>query len=182
MRLSQPTISLHLKRLEDRLGVLEVGAPGHGDVDVGPRLVEERPHHVEDAPRQEAGALDAQRRLAVDADHGEAAGGRALAEFGGGDLHRGFERRAREIGERLATDAALQQRVDTRVADAAVFLVDRYRHDIASIITRPKGSGQSIGKASARALPRKSFFCSSLISPMNSTRGWWIIGSMTSSQ
>ncbi|MBZ6372637.1 MAG: DUF445 domain-containing protein [Microbacterium hominis] len=40
-----------------------------------------------------------------------------------------------EIGERLATDAALQQRVDTRVADAAVFLVDRYRHDIASIIT-----------------------------------------------
>ena len=40
-----------------------------------------------------------------------------------------------EIGERLATDAALQQRVDTRAADAAVFLVDRYRHDIASIIT-----------------------------------------------
>lgn len=40
-----------------------------------------------------------------------------------------------EVGERLASDDALQQRVDARVADAAVFLVDRYRHDIASIIT-----------------------------------------------
>lgn len=40
-----------------------------------------------------------------------------------------------EIGERLTTDAALQRRVDGWVSDAAVFLVDRYRHDIASIIT-----------------------------------------------
>ncbi|WP_091226148.1 DUF445 domain-containing protein [Microbacterium sp. 3J1] len=40
-----------------------------------------------------------------------------------------------EIGERLTTDAALQHRVDTWVSDAAVFVVDRYRHDIASIIT-----------------------------------------------
>lgn len=40
-----------------------------------------------------------------------------------------------EIGERLTTDAALQSRVDTWVTDAAVFLVDRYRSDIASIIT-----------------------------------------------
>ncbi|SJN35900.1 protein of unknown function DUF445 [Microbacterium esteraromaticum] len=40
-----------------------------------------------------------------------------------------------EIGERLTTDAALQKRVDVWVSDAAVFLVDRYRHDIASIIT-----------------------------------------------
>ncbi|HWI30635.1 MAG TPA: DUF445 domain-containing protein [Microbacterium sp.] len=40
-----------------------------------------------------------------------------------------------EVGERLATDAALQHRVDTWVTDAAVFVVDRYRHDIASIIT-----------------------------------------------
>ncbi len=40
-----------------------------------------------------------------------------------------------EIGERLTTDAALQHRVDGWVTDAAVFLVDRYRHDIASIIT-----------------------------------------------
>lgn len=40
-----------------------------------------------------------------------------------------------EVGERLTTDAALQRRVDTWVSDAAVFLVERYRHDIASIIT-----------------------------------------------
>jgi uncharacterized membrane-anchored protein YjiN (DUF445 family) len=40
-----------------------------------------------------------------------------------------------EIGGRLTTDAALQRRVDGWVTDAAVFLVDRYRHDIASIIT-----------------------------------------------
>ncbi|WP_065570134.1 DUF445 domain-containing protein [Microbacterium oleivorans] len=40
-----------------------------------------------------------------------------------------------DLGDRLATDTALQARVDRRIADAAVFLVDRYRHDIASIIT-----------------------------------------------
>ncbi|GAA1969901.1 DUF445 domain-containing protein [Microbacterium deminutum] len=40
-----------------------------------------------------------------------------------------------EIGERMTTDAALQHRVDTWVTDAAVFLVERYRSDIASIIT-----------------------------------------------
>jgi uncharacterized membrane-anchored protein YjiN (DUF445 family) len=40
-----------------------------------------------------------------------------------------------DIGARLTTDTALQSRVDGRVSDAAVFLVDRYRHDIASIIT-----------------------------------------------
>ncbi|PVW04790.1 DUF445 domain-containing protein [Microbacterium sp. Gd 4-13] len=40
-----------------------------------------------------------------------------------------------EIGERLETDAALQSRVDGWVIDAAVFVVERYRHDIASIIT-----------------------------------------------
>ncbi|MCK6081204.1 DUF445 domain-containing protein [Microbacterium sp. EYE_5] len=40
-----------------------------------------------------------------------------------------------DLGDRLASDTALQQRVDKRIADAAVFLVDRYRHDIASIIT-----------------------------------------------
>ena len=41
----------------------------------------------------------------------------------------------REIGARLTHDEALQRRVDVWVTDAAVFLVDRYRHDIASIIT-----------------------------------------------
>ncbi|WP_309102333.1 DUF445 domain-containing protein [Microbacterium sp.] len=55
------------------------------------------------------------------------------------DPSSGLRRRAtqalQEIGERLTTDTALQTRVDTWVSDAAVFLVDRYRHDIASIIT-----------------------------------------------
>ncbi|MCD2499403.1 DUF445 domain-containing protein [Microbacterium nymphoidis] len=40
-----------------------------------------------------------------------------------------------DIGARLADDASLQRRVDGWVTNAAVFLVDRYRHDIASIIT-----------------------------------------------
>jgi uncharacterized membrane-anchored protein YjiN (DUF445 family) len=40
-----------------------------------------------------------------------------------------------ETGGRLQTDAALRARVDTWIADSASFLVDRYRHDIASIIT-----------------------------------------------
>ena len=55
------------------------------------------------------------------------------------DPESGLRRRAaqalQEIGDGLTTDAALQRRVDTWVSDAAVFLVDRYRHDIASIIT-----------------------------------------------
>ncbi|WP_169581132.1 MULTISPECIES: DUF445 domain-containing protein [Microbacterium] len=55
------------------------------------------------------------------------------------DPESGLRRRAAvalaEIGERLTTDASLQARVDSWVTDAAVFLVDRYRHDIASIIT-----------------------------------------------
>jgi len=55
------------------------------------------------------------------------------------DPDSGLRQRARqalqEVGERLMTDAALQSRVDTWVSDAAVFVVDRYRHDIASIIT-----------------------------------------------
>ena len=41
----------------------------------------------------------------------------------------------RDLGARLVHDGALQRRVDSWVTDAAVFLVDRYRHDIASIIT-----------------------------------------------
>ena len=40
-----------------------------------------------------------------------------------------------DIGERLTTDATLQRRIDGFVTDAAAFLVERYRHDIASIIT-----------------------------------------------
>lgn len=55
------------------------------------------------------------------------------------DPQSGLRRRAvsalTDIGRRLTTDAALQRRVDGWVTDAAVFLVERYRHDIASIIT-----------------------------------------------
>ena len=58
----------------------------------------------------------------------------ALADPESGLRRRGATALA-EIGVRLTTDAALQRRVDTWVTDAAVFLVDRYRHDIASIIT-----------------------------------------------
>src|SRR4029453_9158457 len=41
---------------------------------------------------------------------------------------------------------------------------------IASAITSPNGSGQSIGNSNAYALPRNSSFSSSSISPTNSTR------------
>ncbi|TFU33023.1 DUF445 domain-containing protein [Microbacterium paludicola] len=40
-----------------------------------------------------------------------------------------------EVGVRLEEDPSLRERVDTWVTDAAVFVVDRYRHDIASLIT-----------------------------------------------
>ena len=44
-------------------------------------------------------------------------------------------------------------------------------HAIASIMDRPKGSGQSIGNRRARALPRKSDFSRSPISPIYSISG-----------
>jgi uncharacterized membrane-anchored protein YjiN (DUF445 family) len=59
---------------------------------------------------------------------------KALADPESG-LRRRAARALEEVGERLTTDAALQHRVDAWVSEAAVFLVDRYRHDIASIIT-----------------------------------------------
>lgn len=58
----------------------------------------------------------------------------ALADPESG-LRRRIAQALQEVGERLTTDAVLQNRVDTWVSDAAVFVVDRYRHDIASIIT-----------------------------------------------
>jgi uncharacterized membrane-anchored protein YjiN (DUF445 family) len=55
------------------------------------------------------------------------------------DPESGLRRRASaalaEVGARLQRDETLQQRVDGWVTDAAVFVVGRYRHDIASIIT-----------------------------------------------
>ncbi|MFZ4893911.1 DUF445 domain-containing protein [Plantibacter sp. Mn2098] len=40
-----------------------------------------------------------------------------------------------DVGTRLATDRTLSARVDGRVSDALGYVVTRYRHDIASIIT-----------------------------------------------
>ncbi|GAA3650195.1 DUF445 domain-containing protein [Microbacterium marinilacus] len=40
-----------------------------------------------------------------------------------------------EVGARLEDEPALRRRVDAWVTDAAVFVVERYRHDIASLIT-----------------------------------------------
>lgn len=40
-----------------------------------------------------------------------------------------------DLGERLSRDESLQETVDTWVTGAAVYLVDRYRHDIAGVIT-----------------------------------------------
>jgi hypothetical protein len=51
---------------------------------------------------------------------------------------------------------------------------------MASIITRPNGSGQSIGNSSAAAWPRKSDLRVSSISPMNSTPPPASIGRMRS--
>lgn len=55
------------------------------------------------------------------------------------DPESGLRRRAAaalaEVGSRLQRDETLQKRVDGWVTDAAVFVVGRYRHDIASIIT-----------------------------------------------
>lgn len=59
---------------------------------------------------------------------------RSLAEPESGLRRRAVEA-VQDIGARLERDAGLQRRVDTWVTDAATFLVDRYRHDIASIIT-----------------------------------------------
>jgi hypothetical protein len=52
-------------------------------------------------------------------------------------------------------------------------------HAMASIMTRPNGSGQSIGKRSAAASPRRAGFSLSPISPTNSTPGSLSRGSMT---
>uniref|UniRef100_UPI003F74FB70 DUF445 family protein n=1 Tax=Microbacterium azadirachtae TaxID=582680 RepID=UPI003F74FB70 len=50
-------------------------------------------------------------------------------------LRRGALSAIAELGPRLSTEDPLQDRVDRWLTDAAVYLVDRYRHDIASIIT-----------------------------------------------
>ncbi|MGV9193558.1 DUF445 domain-containing protein [Microbacterium sp. MC2] len=75
------------------------------------------------------------RELAAEAWHTAKTGLLRALEDPASPLRRRVTAALAEIGGRLATDPALQQRVDARITDAAVFLVDRYRHDIASIIT-----------------------------------------------
>ena len=75
------------------------------------------------------------RELAAEAWNGAKTGLIASLADPQSTLRRRIVEALREIGERLTTDAALQHRVDVWVTDSAVFLVDRYRHDIASIIT-----------------------------------------------
>jgi uncharacterized membrane-anchored protein YjiN (DUF445 family) len=75
------------------------------------------------------------RTLAADAWNTAKAGLLRSLEDEQSGLRRRITAALRDLGERLATDTALQARVDGRIADAAVFLVGRYRHDIASIIT-----------------------------------------------
>ncbi|MDT0158787.1 DUF445 domain-containing protein [Microbacterium sp. ARD32] len=84
-----------------------------------------------------AAVFDSPRVVALAAQAWETAKNGLLAALA--DPESGLRRRAAsavaEIGQRLATEPVLQARVDGWVTDAAVFLVDRYRHDIASIIT-----------------------------------------------
>lgn len=75
------------------------------------------------------------RQLAADAWNTAKAG--LLRSLGDPDsaLRRRATAALAEVGERLQRDEVLQKRVDGWVTDAAVFVVGRYRHDIASIIT-----------------------------------------------
>ncbi len=75
------------------------------------------------------------RELAAEAWHTAKAGLLTALEDENSGLRRRGAAALADVGQRLATDDALQRRVDNRITDAAVFLVGRYRHDIASIIT-----------------------------------------------
>src|SRR5688500_17473469 len=52
----------------------------------------------------------------------------------------------------------------------------------ASSMTRPNGSGQSMGNSNARAPPRNADLSASPISPMNSISGWSSSGATTRSK
>jgi uncharacterized membrane-anchored protein YjiN (DUF445 family) len=107
----------YLSRLADNLQ--------HDPATIG--RFEDAKHTVFDSPRV--------RELAAEAWNTAKSGLlRSLADADSGLRRRAAEALA-EVGQRLTTDAALQHRVDSWVTGAAVFLVDRYRHDIASIIT-----------------------------------------------
>ncbi|MFT3796918.1 DUF445 domain-containing protein [Microbacterium sp.] len=110
-------IDRYLARLADNLQ--------HDPATIG--RLEDAKSAVFDSPRV--------RELAAEAWHTAKSGLLRSLDDPGSALRRRIVAALVEIGERLASDPGLQRRVDDRVADAAVFLVDRYRHDIASIIT-----------------------------------------------
>ncbi|MFT4220644.1 MAG: DUF445 domain-containing protein [Microbacterium sp.] len=89
---------------------------------------------LEDAKRA---VFDSPRVRELAAEAWDAAKTGLLASLA--DPDSGLRQRAQEAlveaGARLETDAVLRRRVNGWVTDAAAFLVDRYRHDIASIIT-----------------------------------------------
>jgi uncharacterized membrane-anchored protein YjiN (DUF445 family) len=104
------------------------------------RLADNLKHDPETRAKLEgakSAVFDSPRVQALAADVWNTAKAGLLASLA--DPESGLRKRAveavQDIGERLERDPGLQRRVDTWVSDAATFLVDRYRHDIASIIT-----------------------------------------------
>ena len=95
------------------------------------------PTTIERFEEAKTGVFDSPRVRELAAEAWNTAKAGLLTSLGDPDsaLRRRVGQALVEVGERLASDRALQERVDARVADAAVFLVDRYRHDIASIVT-----------------------------------------------
>jgi len=110
-------VDRYLKRLAGNL---------QGDDETIARL-EDAKSAVFDSPRV--------RELAAEAWHTAKTGLLRALDDPDSALRRRVAAALAEVGARLTSDPALQRRVDDRVADAAVFFVDRYRHDIASIIT-----------------------------------------------
>ncbi|WP_299051377.1 DUF445 domain-containing protein [uncultured Nocardioides sp.] len=53
-----------------------------------------------------------------------------------GEVHRRLLRELTAFAERLVTEADLRERLDTRVADAAVFVVSRYGEEVTAVISR----------------------------------------------
>jgi len=114
---ARSAIDLYLARLADRLQ--------HDPAMIG--RVEDAKSALFDSPRVRnlaARAWDSAKTALLD----------ALADPDSG-LRRRVVAAVTEIGERLRTEPPLQRRVEAWLTDAAVFAVDRYRHDIASIIT-----------------------------------------------
>lgn len=104
------------------------------------RLAENLQHDPATRTRLEeakAAVFDSPRVRGLAADVWETAKAGLLSALSDADspLRRRASAALADIGSRLQTEPSLQRRVDGWVTDAAVFLVERYRHDIASIIT-----------------------------------------------